>query len=332
MPWGNPATLQNFKNVMKKQKTNIRIVHGEEGIRLATQALKSGKLVSFATETVYGLGADATNDSAVARIYEAKGRPEFNPLIIHVESKNKANQLVKFSDKADQLAERFWPGALTLILPRLPECGISLLASAGLDTLGIRVPDNRLALLLLENVGLPLAAPSANKSGCISPTSALHVENEFGPEISFVLDGGECSIGLESTIIDLTTDQPTLLRPGGITKGELEEVIGPLRVAHKGSKIKSPGMFYRHYAPSAALRLNVVEPVDGEILIGFGPTAPENSVNLSPSGNLKEAATKLFSTLRSLDEKSCKKIAVMPIPETGLGLAINDRLKRATEI
>ena len=306
-----------------------RIISGNKGLKQARAALKAGSLVAFSTETVYGLGADATNDIAVARIFEAKGRPHFNPLIIHLASEGLANEIVAWNDAADLLAKAFWPGALTLVLPRLPECSVSLLASAGLDSLAVRVPDHDLARTLLENAGCPIAAPSANKSGHISPTTAMHVDKEFGPELPLILDGGPCQVGLESTVVDLTTDPPVLLRPGGITKEELEAVIGPIVIATKVSEIRSPGMLDRHYAPLAALRLNVYAPIDGEVLVGFGPTAPDCAVNLSPTGNLIEAAKNLFSTLRKLDSEGNKSLAIMPIPKFGLGLAINDRLRRA---
>jgi len=308
-----------------------RIVGGLVGLEKARASLEAGELVAFSTETVYGLGADATNDQAVTQIFKAKGRPHFNPLIVHIASVEKAKYIVSWSDAASQLAKSFWPGALTLVLPRLPNCRVSLLASAGLDSLAVRVPGHELARKLLKIVNCPVAAPSANKSGYISPTTAVHVDGEFGPELAIILDGGPCQVGLESSVVDLTTNQPTLLRPGGITKEKLETVIGPLVIATKGSEKKSPGMFERHYAPSAALRLNAETPVDGEVLLGFGPSAPEGALNLSPSGDVVEAATRLFLTLRKLDSEGVKNLAVMPIPETGLGLAINDRLRRAAK-
>lgn len=317
---------------MSQLSSSQRIINSREGMHLAVSALREGKLVAFSTETVYGLGADATNDQAIARIFELKGRPLFNPLIIHVSTEDQAKTLVTWNDVAKKLADSFWPGPLTMVLPRQPNCNISYLASAGLDSLAVRAPDHNLAQQLLKYVELPIAAPSANKSGYISPTTAVHVDKEFGPELSFILDGGPCQIGLESTVIDLTTIQPQILRPGGITREQVEDIIGPLAIDASSSEIKSPGLLKKHYSPNALLRLDVINPMEGEVLIGFGPQAPEKAINLSPTGNLMEAATNFFSTLRKLDSEGNKRLAVMPIPKTGLGLAINDRLKRAAAI
>ena len=299
-------------------------------MKLAVSALKDGKLVAFSTETVYGLGADATNDQAVANVFAIKGRPLFNPLIIHVPTKHQAEKLVAWNDLANKLADKFWPGPLTMVLPRLRNCGVSYLASAGLDSLAVRSPKHELAQKLLKYADLPIAAPSANKFGYISPTTASHVDKEFGPELSFILDGGPCKIGLESTVIDLTTKRPKILRPGGITIEQLEILIGPIAIASPTSEIKSPGMLRKHYSPNASLRLDVHKPLKGEVLIGFGPHAPKTAINLSPTGDLIEAATNFFSTLRKLDHEGNKRLAVMPIPNIGLGIAINDRLKRAS--
>jgi len=306
-----------------------RVISGSKGLQRARLAIQAGDIVAFSTETVYGLGADATNNQAVAKIFKTKGRPRFNPLIIHVLNENDAKNLVSWNTAANKLARAFWPGPLTLVLPRLPGCKVSLLASAGLDTLAIRVPSHNLARKLLSSTDCPIAAPSANKFGRMSPTTAFHVDEEFGPELTLILDGGPCTLGLESTVVDLTTKRPVLLRPGSITNEEIGTVIGPIATATQHSKIKSPGMLDRHYAPKASLRLNVNAPVDGEVLVGFGPLAPDGAVNLSPAGDLLEAATNFFSTLRELDSAGNKKLAIMPIPTSGLGFAINDRLKRA---
>jgi len=306
-----------------------RVISGSKGLQRARLAIQAGDIVAFSTETVYGLGADATNNQAVAKIFKTKGRPRFNPLIVHVLNENDAKNLVSWNTAANKLARAFWPGPLTLVLPRLPGCKVSFLASAGLDTLAIRVPSHNLARKLLSSTDCPIAAPSANKFGRMSPTTALHVDEEFGPELTLILDGGPCALGLESTVVDLTTKRPVLLRPGSITNEEIGAVIGPIATATQHSKIKSPGMLDRHYAPKASLRLNVNAPVDGEVLVGFGPLAPDGAVNLSPAGDLLEAATNFFSTLRELDSAGNKKLAIMPIPTSGLGLAINDRLKRA---
>ena len=314
---------------MQADQKPQRVISGSKGLQRARLAIKAGDVVAFATETVYGLGADATNNQAVAKIFETKGRPRFNPLIVHVLNKNDAKGFVSWNAAANKLSTAFWPGPLTLVLPRLPGCKVSFLASAGLDSLAIRVPSHNLARKLLSSTDCPIAAPSANKFGRMSPTTALHVDEEFGPELTLILDGGPCPLGLESTVVDLTTKRPVLLRPGSITNEAIGAVIGPITTATQHSNIKSPGMLDRHYAPKASLRLNVNAPVDGEVLVGFGPLAPDGAVNLSPAGDLLEAATNFFSTLRELDSAGNKKLAIMPIPTSGLGLAINDRLKRA---
>ena len=314
---------------MQADQKPQRVISGSKGLQRARLAIHAGDIVAFSTETVYGLGADATNNQAVAKIFKTKGRPRFNPLIVHVLNENIAKKLVSWNTAANKLSRAFWPGPLTLVLPRLPGSKVSLLASAGLDTLAIRVPSHSLAQKLLSSTDCPIAAPSANKFGRMSPTTALHVDEEFGPELTLILDGGPCALGLESTVVDLTTKRPVLLRPGSITNEEIGTVIGPIATATQHSKIKSPGMLDRHYAPKASLRLNVNAPVDGEVLVGFGPLAPDGAVNLSPAGDLLEAATNFFSTLRELDSAGNKKLAIMPIPTSGLGFAINDRLKRA---
>jgi len=305
-----------------------------DGIIKAADELKKGHLVAFPTETVYGLGADATNDHAVASIYEAKGRPKFNPLIVHVSSLDAARQYAEFNRQAEQLADRFWPGALTLVLPRTLDCPLSLLVSAGLDSIAIRVPHHPVADRLLNASGVPIAAPSANRSGDISPTQAEHVLKSWpdasrpGPKL--ILDGGPCSVGLESTVIDMTTDQPTLLRPGGNTVEELENVAG--KISHADGtpeQPRSPGMLARHYAPSLPIHLNAASAKPGGALLGFGNKGWSPTLNLSPEGDLREAASNLFSMLRLLDTDQYTSIGVSPIPNEGLGLAINDRLKRA---
>ncbi|MBF0560865.1 MAG: threonylcarbamoyl-AMP synthase [Alphaproteobacteria bacterium] len=294
----------------------------------AAELLRSGHLVAFPTETVYGLGADATNDRAVAAIFAAKARPRFNPLIVHVCEPDAAARLVEFDTVAQQLATRFWPGPLTLVCRRRAGCGVSLLASAGLDTLAVRVPDHPMALALLRAVSCPVAAPSANRSGAISPTTAAHVIESLGEQVTMVLDGGPCRVGIESTVIDLSGVSPVLLRPGGIAAEAIAAVTGPLSSPGTGDAARSPGMMARHYAPGRPVRLCASATGPGEALLGFGPGL-EASLNLSQSGDLAEAAANLFAMLRALDCPGVSAIAVSPIPEYGLGLAINDRLRRA---
>ncbi len=287
--------------------------------------LRAGNVAAFPTETVYGLGADATNSDAVLKIYETKGRPRFNPLIVHVADLAMAERCVEFSALARRLAA-FWPGPLTLVLPLRPEAGLSDIVSAGLDTVGVRVPDHPLALALIRAVGRPLAAPSANPSGRLSPTRADQVVRAFGGRVP-VLDGGPCRAGVESTIIAVDGEVVTQLRAGALTRAEIERAIGrPIAQATAGDAVRSPGMLASHYAPNAALRLNAAAPLPGEAYLGFGPTA--GTLNLSPSGDLHEAARNLFSMLHELDE-TATRIAVAPIPREGLGEAINDRLHRA---
>ncbi|HTT97295.1 MAG TPA: L-threonylcarbamoyladenylate synthase [Rhizomicrobium sp.] len=296
------------------------------GITLAAGALREGKLVAFPTETVYGLGADATNGEAVAAIFAAKGRPAFNPLIVHVKDHAAAEALVEFTPEARKLADAFWPGALTLVLPRKDNSPLSLLVSAGLDTVAIRVPSHPVAQMLVAQTG-PIAAPSANTSGRISPTTAAHVAEELGGKVEIILDGGSAQVGVESTVVGFEDGKPVMLRPGGISREDIERIAGPLAVV-TAAKIQSPGQLESHYAPHAKLRLNARDTRPGESLLGFGTEASQASCNLSPSGDLNEAAANLFAMLRALDKKS-NAIAVMPIPNEGLGEAINDRLKRA---
>lgn len=307
---------------------------GPAGIARAAEALRAGKLVAFPTETVYGLGADATNDRAVAAVFAAKQRPSFNPLIVHVADIDAAVGLADFNERAHALADSFWPGPLTLVLPRSVDCPVSLLASAGLDSLAIRVPGHPKARALLVAAGVPVVAPSANPSGRISPTTARHVVEGLDGAIDLVLAGGRCEIGIESTVVDLTGDVPTLLRPGAVTREALEDRIGPMAVSDElpadGEARRSPGQMTRHYAPSRPVRLNADAPRTGEAYLAFGPTLrPDASLNLSDTGDLTEATANLFAMLHALDSGDHTGIAIAPIPETGLGLAINDRLRRA---
>lgn len=301
----------------------------------AAQYIKKGNVVAFPTETVYGLGADATNGRAVAAIYEAKNRPQLNPLIIHVSNIKEAKEIGVFNRQSEVLARVFWPGALTLVLPKAHTCMVSELAGAGLDTIAIRIPSKKTALRLIKVSGCPIAAPSANKSGRVSPTRAEHVIADFHDQIPMVLDDGACQIGLESTVLDLAHGRPRILRKGGIAREEIEKILGPIAISDRDNESPSaPGMMLRHYATKAPLRLNATGTLPDEVLLGFGPEPTGSqvfSVNLSPTANLKEAAANLFEMLRQLDKQSPKAIAVMPIPEYGLGAAINDRLVRAAE-
>jgi L-threonylcarbamoyladenylate synthase len=303
-------------------------------IAAAGKAIRAGRLIAFPTETVYGLGADATNDKAVAAVFAAKDRPTFNPLIVHVADADAAEAAVVFNDPARKLASAFWPGALTLVLPRRDKA-ISMLVSAGLDTVAVRVPSHRVAQALLKAAGRPIAAPSANRAGRISPTAAGHVVFSLdGPDAGgpdMVLDGGPCRVGIESSVVDLSGARPALLRPGGIAQEAIEQVIGPLVSAGDGEagRPKSPGMQERHYAPTLPLRLDAAAARPGEALLGFGPAAPDDCMNLSPTGDVEEAAANLFAMMRTVDGPPFTAIAVMPVPERGLGRAINDRLRRA---
>ncbi len=300
----------------------------------AVRRLLAGELVAFPTETVYGLGADATSERAVAAIFEAKGRPANNPLIVHVADREAAAAVAELDHRAERLARAFWPGALTLVLPRRAPCPISALVSAGLDSLALRVPDHAIALELLAAVGRPLAAPSANPSGRVSPTTAGHVADGLGRRVAMILDGGRCRIGVESTVLAVAGAGATLLRPGGVAIEDIEAVIG--RVARlssaSASAPPSPGLMASLYAPELPLRLGATAACADEALLGFGPEPPRGAAlsrNLSPRGDLHEAAANLFAMLRELDRPELKAIAVAPIPEHGLGLAINDRLRRA---
>lgn len=307
-----------------KKINKASITHG-------AKILSQGDLVAFPTETVYGLGANAKDDRAVAKIFAAKNRPSFNPLIIHVSDQNEAKKYAVFNCLAKTLATAFWPGPLTLVVPRHQQCKISILASAGLDTVALRVPANTTARRLIKVANIPIAAPSANLSGRLSPTHAQHVINQLGTEISLILDGGPCSVGLESTVIDVSNEKPVLLRLGGLPNEAIEQVIGQKLLLHTGDsgKIKSPGLLLNHYAPLLALRINAKAPRPGEVFLGFGKNANNANLNLSPTGDLLEAAANLFAYLQRLDTMPAKGIAVMPIPNKSIGLAINDRLMRA---
>jgi L-threonylcarbamoyladenylate synthase len=305
-----------------------------EDIEEAARLLRGGALVAFPTETVYGLGGDATSERAVAAIFAAKGRPRFNPLISHLAASEQAAEFAELDERAREVAARFWPGPLTVVLPRRRDCAIALLAGAGLDTVALRVPAHALAHALLKAVGRPIAAPSANRSGRVSPTTASHVREELGDRIAAIIDGGPCAIGLESTVLDLSAGRPTLLRPGGIPVEALEAAIGPIDRPRPGGADapRSPGMLESHYAPALALRLDAVAALPGEALLAFGANPPSGFAEigwLSRAGDLVEAAANLFAALRALDRPGFSGIAVMPIPEHGLGAAINDRLRRA---
>ncbi|MBG1233080.1 L-threonylcarbamoyladenylate synthase [Aestuariivirga litoralis] len=293
----------------------------------AATILLGGGLVAFPTETVYGLGADATDDRAVARIYAAKGRPQFNPLISHVTDVEDAFALAEFPAAALTLAARFWPGPLTLVLPRKAGCPVSLLASAGLPSIALRVPQHPLALELLRAVGRPVVAPSANPSGRISPTTSQHVREGLGDKVDFILDGGPSAVGVESTVVSLLDDMPRLLRAGGLAREKIEDALGQKLQAPVAGPLHAPGQLESHYAPRAVMRLNAKEWREGEARLGFG--ALDAPLNLSRTGDVVEAAANLFAMLHQLDNANSSTIAVAAIPEMGLGEAINDRLKRA---
>lgn len=298
-------------------------------LNLAIKALKAGELIGLPTETVYGLAGDAGNADAVARIYALKGRPAFNPLIAHVSSKEMADEIGQFNELANALAEAFWPGPLTLVVPSETGSTVTELARAGLDTQAIRFPDHPIAQTIISGFDAPIVAPSANLSGQISPTRASHVRESFGEALDIIIDGGASVLGLESTVIACLEDEATLLRSGTLPVEEIADIIGPLRRSETDNEApRSPGMLSRHYAPDASLRLNVTSPSADEMFLGFGPASLNAALNLSDTGDLTEAAANLYHYLRTLD-KTAAKIAVAPIPDIGLGLAINDRLRRA---
>lgn len=313
--------------------------YSEGALTQAAAKLRAGELVAFPTETVYGLGADATNDDAVAGIFAAKQRPSFNPLISHFPDRGAAAQHAVFDARADKLADAFWPGALTLVLPKRDDSTVSQLTTAGLPSIAVRVPAHDMARALLRAVGRPIAAPSANRSGRISPTTAAHVAASLGNAIGMILDGGPCGVGLESTVIDLTTDQVVMLRPGGITRDQVAEVLGcdVVMAETDDNAPKSPGMLTSHYAPGLPVRLNADAPdqkkYGHEILLAFGDCVTkgfDKVLWLSKTGDDREAAANLFAKLHEADQPRFDGIAIAPIPDTGLGLAINDRMKRAS--
>ena len=302
----------------------------EAVIEDAAGLLRRGALVAFPTETVYGLGADATNDRAVAEIFAAKRRPRFNPLIVHVRSLEQAESHAQFNPTALKLAKAFWPGALTLVLPRHTHCALSELVSAGLETVALRVPAHPIARQLLAVSGVPIAAPSANASGRISATTAAHVEKGLKGVVGLIIDGGPTPLGLESTVIGFEFGRPVLLRLGALARADIEDVAGRLG-EFSGRAVHSPGRLASHYAPSVAIRLNAETVAANEALLAFGPKVPggaSRTLNLSASGDLKEAAANFFAMLHLLDTSGLP-IAVMQIPQDGLGAAINDRLMRA---
>ena len=313
---------------------------GEAAVAAAARCLAAGGLVAFPTETVYGLGADATNPAAIARLYQAKGRPAFNPLIAHVGDLGAAMRIARFDERAMALAEAFWPGPLTLVLPKTKDCAVADLATAGLETIAIRVPAHAIAREILRAFGGPVVAPSANLSGHVSPTTAAHVQSDLMGRIDLIVDGGPVEVGVESTIVGCF-DEPMLLRPGGLPRGEIERVLGRALVqppedtdSDTGQPL-APGMLASHYAPRTPVRLDAERVEAGEALLAFGSYAVPGVdaaaavMNLSARGDLNEAAANLFGYLRSLDTKGAHTIAVMPVPHHGLGEAINDRLRRA---
>lgn len=320
-------------------KTQI-LPAGEAAVAAAARVFADGGLVAFPTETVYGLGADATNPQAIARLYQAKGRPAFNPLIAHVGDLGAAQRIARFDAQATALAEAFWPGALTLVLPKTSDCSVAELATAGLDTVAIRVPVHPVARAILHAFGGPVVAPSANLSGHVSPTSAAHVQSDLAGRIDLIVDGGAVAVGVESTIVGCF-EAPMLLRPGGLPRGEIERVLGrtlvqpPKDADNDSGQPLAPGMLASHYAPRTRVRLNARSIEAGEALLAFGPAAVPGTdsaiavMNLSTRGDLNEAAANLFGYLRALDTRAARAIAVMPVPHHGLGEAINDRLRRA---
>ncbi|MEM7778309.1 MAG: L-threonylcarbamoyladenylate synthase [Pseudomonadota bacterium] len=309
----------------------------DRDIAAAATEIRAGNLVAFPTETVYGLGADATSGTAAARIFEAKGRPQFNPLIAHVEDLVQALQIGHFDPISRHLISALWPGPLTLVVPKSQACPVADLATAGLDTVAVRMPDHPVATALIRAAGVPIVAPSANRSGHVSATTIAHVREDLGPAVSVMLDSGPCRGGLESTIVQVVEDEVFVLRPGGTTIEDLSHVLGPSVAITAGHVVSAdapsaPGQLASHYAPQTPVRLNVTTPEPDEALLVFGPVEthhPGPQLNLSEAGDLTAAAANLFSALRKLDKAGCKAIAVAPIPDVGLGTAINDRLRRA---
>jgi L-threonylcarbamoyladenylate synthase len=327
--WALPKTAHAFEGA------RMAIVKATtSAIRTAAELLRAGRLVAFPTETVYGLGGDATNGRAVAAIFAAKERPRFNPLIVHVADLAHIATHGQLTPLAKRLADAFWPGPLTLVLDRQAGSNLSELVSAGLDTVALRIPDHPIAQALLVETGRPLAAPSANRSGALSPTQAEHVEAELDSAVDLILDGGPTAHGLESTVLDARGQAPILLRPGAVPAETIETVVGAgiVRQTMENAKPSAPGQLESHYAPRAQVRLAATSVRPGEALLAFGPGAPQTTgpaINLSPMGDLIEAAANLFAAMRTLDKTGADTIAVMPIPEKGLGEAINDRLRRA---
>ena len=333
------AEMRNFALVKTGVETLI-LPAGEAGAEAAARRLAAGGLVAFPTETVYGLGADAANAVAIAHLYAVKGRPAFNPLIAHVADLEAARRIGRFDARALALAEAFWPGPLTLVVPKTEDCPVADLATAGLDSVAIRIPAHAIAQAILRAFGGAVVAPSANISGHVSPTLAAHVESDLAGRIDLIIDGGPVTVGVESTIV-ACFDAPMLLRPGGLSRERIEAVLGaplarpPAEAGSDDSQPLAPGMLASHYAPRAHVRLNAREVAPGEALLAFGPErlpgldAASAVMNLSPTADLDEAAANLFGYLRSLDAKGPRAIAAMPIPEDGLGEAINDRLRRA---
>jgi L-threonylcarbamoyladenylate synthase len=319
---------------MNEPRRPIGVVPVDQlAIERAGDLIRSGGLVAFPTETVYGLGADATQGRSVARIFAVKGRPAINPLIVHVPGLAEADRHAVIDARAEELAALFWPGPLTLVLNKRPESAVADLVSAGLDSIAIRAPSHPVARALLDAADRPVAAPSANRSGRISATAAIHVAEEFGDTVDMILAGGRTALGLESTILDLTGERPVLLRPGAVTEADIAGVIGPILTgAGQPDRPNAPGQLKRHYAPATPLRLMANAPRSGEALLAFGPpplgSGAARILNLSETGDLAEAAANLFAMLRILDSGGYSSIAVMPIPCTGLGVAINDRLSR----
>ncbi len=320
-------------------KTSI-LPANEVAVASAARSLREGGLVAFPTETVYGLGADATNPAAIARLYQAKGRPAFNPLIAHVGDLAAAREIGRFDAAALRLAEAFWPGPLTLVLPKTGHCAVADLATAGLDTVAIRIPAHPVARDILRIFGRPVVAPSANLSGHVSPTTAAHVQSDLEGRIDLIVDGGAVAVGVESTIVGIF-DQPMLLRPGGLPRADIERLLGrallqpPEDAESDNAQPLAPGMLASHYAPRTRVRLGAMRVEPGEALLAFGSDAVSGIdaaawvMNLSARGDLAEAAANLFGYLRALDTRAAHTIAVMPIPNDGLGEAINDRLRRA---
>ena len=313
-----------MSSIFKADKNNV--IKGAE-------IIKNGGLVAFPTETVYGLGANIFNPKAVAGIFEAKGRPSFNPLISHVSSVEEIKEFVIADERALFLADKFWPGPLTFVLPRIDENPSLDLVCAGLKTMTVRCPNHKVALELIKTAGVPIAAPSANRSQSISPTTADAVYESLGNRVDMILDGGQCEVGVESTILDLTTSRAVLLRAGGVTKEQIEEALNEKVLVSDGNPDKptSPGQMLKHYAPAKKFRINAEKPLDGELYIGFGEEYDFGEMNLSKTGDLREAASNLFLFMRMADKNDrYSSIAMAPIPNEGVGLAINDRIKRAS--